>query len=1616
MSLFTAQVHPGRALGFLVLGASLHEIITRLKAEPHRFPRLDLIYEKLSPVKEPVVLNLPINGLRLRFDGPEQRLRLIEVLDFTKSKLTYKDRDVLRPATATTQGVPAENLSGPTFRHIYNRLIGPTFPGEYIAPEDGDETVMGLYVLSYPGMAFSFPIQSSAWAPGKDVVSLLSSSASHPAVSMAIFSGESWPDARENLYTQTLEPLKTFGPFTKTREPVPDEVSLVKIYGEGRLELTRPSGNGPIWIQLGETTPQALVAELGPPDAIYRKNDQPMSIHKNRTYSGRSRSETNERLTDDSTDTDVSSAHTATDESDEEDEEGEAAGNLSGECFYNYFYRGFDVLISTPTTPSNRPPSKRVGGGNAAIDSSPDDASSRLVASKFILHGNVPGSYPFNRHRRCRWEIEYLDVDGEDIVNSEALFNVIENRLHEEWKSIYKDAEEAKSRQRGMVLNRDWGDSPSSSCELLGGWEDSVGGKRTDAAQSSSDDTKGLGNTTLFGFPGLVFEVLKNGTDTPASVAYLKTMVLSLFNTHHGSEMPIRLPKSWSSTLRLPKSSFPHRPLPADQPKYLKASADDLYEWQTRERAAQTPFVLHDGPPYANGALHVGHALNKILKDIICRVNVQQANRRLAGRRVVYVPGWDCHGLPIEIKALEKQRERSSNASTLEATDGTKSDAIGIRKAARKLASKTVDTQMKEFKEWGIMANWGKSWKTMDKTFEIKQLEVFQEMVKRNLIIRRNKPVYWSPSSKTALAEAELEYKDDHESTAAYVEFPIVNWDEELVKTHPETSGRNISAVIWTTTPWTLPANRAIAFRKDLEYSIIRPTACGIGQRELLVVKSRLAEFGKILSKTDEIKAKDNRKENCSNGKPIEPNFGEKSGTADPGFDVVVNSIWGSELRNVEYINSFQDPKSAHPFIHADFVSADSGTGLVHVAPGHGMDDYEVCKQYGLPPDAPVDEFGRFTADAFPGDPELLQGKDVLSTGTQEVLKILKEHGRLINVHKYQHKYPYDWRTKLPVILRATKQWFADVGSVKDDALQSLQDVRFLPESGRSRLEAFVKGRSEWCISRQRAWGVPIPALYEESGEAVLTEATVSHIISVINQRGIDAWWTDTPDDPAWIVPGLSGTYTRGKDTMDVWFDSGTSWTQTSQQADVYIEGTDQHRGWFQSSLLTHTCASERKSAPYKTLITHGFTLDQDGKKMSKSIGNIIAPSEIMDGSLLPTIVANKKQAFAGSNKLGPDALRYWVASCDYTRDVVIGQEVLKSNHAALVKYRTILKMLLGSMHASAQTAPITKLDQIALWHLQKAMADVSSSYAKYEFYKGITLINKWINGDLSAFYLEAIKDRLYCGDGGGVVEEIFHGLLRMLTPIVPRLVEEAWDHRPQWMKEREQIHPFHMTLDQPLTARNTTINGKIAEDIPWLLSANAAIKTAQEAAREKKIIGSSLQSSVILELSDPVTEELFRRYEDELDSIFVVSSVQIGGEVGAKSIASASFDGPGTGKGVVYILPPKEAKCPRCWRWRNITNPNFDLAVAALHLYKGPATHVCKAHDLDLQRTSTVPLQDLSALPAQIQLGLIRLEAAFLVALTPPVFKQLWHCVKNPLVFIFHSLFLQMLLSESTL
>lgn len=501
-----------------MLGASLHDILTRLKAEPQRFPKLDLVYSPTHPVTEPVILTLPANGIRLRFDGSEQRLRLIEVVDFTKNRITYghPEKDIVKPSP--DQGVNSpklggESTTGPNFRTIYHRLMGPTYAGEYIPPPDDDTSDVGTYVLSYPGVAFSFPLSESSYSPDKDVVALLSSSQSQTGTSLAIFSGKSWAEARETLWTEPLPSIKAAYLFNKTKDVVPDEISLVKIHGSGKLQLFKKWTPASLWITLGETTPQELVAELGPPDAIYRKNDQRMYIHKNRTAShSRSRSNGPDyRRPDDLTDTDQSSAHTGSDDLDDEAIEDDLVGNVSKECFYNYFYLGFDILISPPVPPSPPAPSQEI---NTNSDSHSGDKTIRtehpdqLVATKLVLHANVPGSYPFNRHRRCRWEIAYLSLSSADlpVAGSETKFDDLEERLRNEWRDNNPSAPDTTKRQRGMVLNRGWGDSPGSSCEFLGGWEDSSGGMAAKKFDGNEDST-----TTLYGFPGLVFEVLKNG-------------------------------------------------------------------------------------------------------------------------------------------------------------------------------------------------------------------------------------------------------------------------------------------------------------------------------------------------------------------------------------------------------------------------------------------------------------------------------------------------------------------------------------------------------------------------------------------------------------------------------------------------------------------------------------------------------------------------------------------------------------------------------------------------------------------------------------------------------------------------------------------------------------------------------------------------------------------------------------------------------------------------------------------------------------------------------------------------------------------------------------------------
>ncbi|KAK4547182.1 hypothetical protein LTR36_001403 [Oleoguttula mirabilis] len=985
----------------------------------------------------------------------------------------------------------------------------------------------------------------------------------------------------------------------------------------------------------------------------------------------------------------------------------------------------------------------------------------------------------------------------------------------------------------------------------------------------------------------------------------------------------------WSETLSLPKSTFPARTTAEELSRLRERCSDELYAWQRASRPKEKEFVLHDGPPYANGAVHVGHALNKVLKDVILRWELAR------GRRVHYRPGWDCHGLPIELKALQQSRTHTNEAKALEdapnqeaaaaAATGMGLSAGEIRRRARALATETIETQKKSFHSWGVMGEWDAPYKTMDAAFEIRQLGVFREMVRKGLISRHHRPVYWSPSSRTALAEAELEYDDNHQCTAAFVKMPFVRLPEVL-RTNALVNAGNISALIWTTTPWTLPANKAIAVKDDLQYTVVELLESGSTdeQAEQLLIARERVEY--VLSHLQ----------------------------AGIVARTIVEDVRGSELADGKAgcFNLFQASES--PILSADFVTATSGTGLVHMAPGHGMEDYQVCQKHGVGPAfAPVDAEGRYTVDIFPSQTgnKSLVGLDVQQEGAKAVLDLLQSpakylqpgvHGSASSLvlasHTFSHKNPIDWRTKQPVIVRATAQWFADVSAIQQRARASLDGVNFIPEGGKTRLSSFLSGRSQWCISRQRAWGVPIPALYHrDSGEACITDESVDHIISVIEKRGTDAWFSDAEDDRAWLHSSLEpGKWIRGKDTMDVWFDSGTTWTSLKSRegqpvADVYIEGTDQHRGWFQSSLLTHISVqdpAEQPKAPYRSLITHGFILDADGKKMSKSLGNVIAPEQIVDGSLLPPIKPRKQRGKVQAQKagqtdsstpqydsMGPDALRLWVASSDYTSDVSIAVPVLQEVQQALQKYRVTFKWLLGVLadydpaHEMTTYQLSTFADRAVLHRLAQTSREIYQAYGDYQFHKATKHINAFCNNDLSAFYFEICKDGLYTGSQAArrrtqsVLATILTELMRWLGPLVPHLTEEVWEYMPEAMKA-DQEHPLRQIWSKPFSVSMDDM-GSALEDFSRL---SAAVKLAQEDARRAGHLKNGLNCKV--EISEP--SQRVKSWGDELATLLVVSQVEMTDCIPptAQWRYEQKIDSM-----TVAVVPADGEKCIRCWK-----------------------------------------------------------------------------------------------------
>ncbi|KAF9402080.1 hypothetical protein BGX21_011323 [Mortierella sp. AD011] len=960
----------------------------------------------------------------------------------------------------------------------------------------------------------------------------------------------------------------------------------------------------------------------------------------------------------------------------------------------------------------------------------------------------------------------------------------------------------------------------------------------------------------------------------------------------------------YSSTLLLPKTAFPLRSEAATREAgFRQRCTTDLYPWQ-RENNPGELFVLHDGPPYANGRLHLGHALNKLIKDFVNR------HRVMRGFKVDYRPGWDCHGLPIELKALNE----------LKIMDRSQLSPIDIRTVAQASARAAIEVQKNEFLSYGIMGEFDNGYLTMDKDFETRQLKVFYEMMNKGLIYRANKPVYWSPSSQTALAESELEYKDDHKSRSAWVGFEVEKPTKALSDMLPKDA--TLQAVVWTTTPWTLPANRCVAIHPNLDYTLFRASNSASPNTVYLAATDRMEEMKKRFTL---------------------PAADETGTTSAQASLELIGQILGQDLVGATY----KHPLTAEllPFIAADYVTSDSGSGLVHTAPGHGMEDYKACLSLGIEAFCPVNNVGKFTAEAGSD----LEGLHVQTDGTAKVLEILAEKGSLIQEQAYLHKYPYDWRTKKPVILRATSQWFANVGSIKENALKASESVKIVPESSRRRLEGFIQSRTEWCISRQRSWGVPIPVLYDvDTDEPLLTKASVQHIIDTVKEHGTDAWWTMTTEEllaPEYRNNGK--TYRRGYDTMDVWFDSGTSWTMIEEKmprphlpfvADVYCEGSDQHRGWFQSSLLTSVALTGK--APFGTLITHGFLLDAKGYKQSKSLGNTVDPAVVINGGKN----LQKDPAY------GTDVLRLWAASSEYTKDIAIGKTILTQVAESIRKFRNTARFMLGNLNGfkEDQQVPyddLSRLDKFMLAEVYQFSKNVNAGYDEFMFNKVYTQLQYFTSTTLSAFYLDVIKDSLYSDSEKSLQRRsiqtvLFHTLnafTRSIAPLAPHLGEEVYEHYRDCFVAPQPTVFRSGWLDAPESWNNL----QLKEEFSVLKHLRSEANQLLEQARAAKAIRSSLEAAIeiqVIESSNAAEDktdrtsrsslgQLLESYEKDLRNLFIISDVTLARpesndgavkqtETNQENVFVRDVLVPRVGSCRMVLRRVTMHKCPRCWTY----------------------------------------------------------------------------------------------------
>ena len=898
----------------------------------------------------------------------------------------------------------------------------------------------------------------------------------------------------------------------------------------------------------------------------------------------------------------------------------------------------------------------------------------------------------------------------------------------------------------------------------------------------------------------------------------------------------------YNQTLNLPKTDFPMRGnLPKREPETLeKWENERLYYKMIEKNQGKPLYVLHDGPPYANGEIHLGTALNKTLKDFIIKY------KNMSGFCAPYVPGWDTHGLPIELKAMKSIGVENGAIPPVE-----------LRKHCHDFALTHVKNQMKQFKRLGTLGDYDDPYLTLKPEYEARQVEVFGEMAKSGYMYKGLKPVYWCPDCKTALAEAEIEYSDDP-CHSIYVKFRVA--DDKGIFSAMGLDISNIYFVIWTTTTWTIPGNLAVCLGPEYNYTLVNANG------EYYVMAEELVKT------TME--------------------------TAGISEYTTTGCFTGAELEGMKTQHPLYDRLS--PIITGDHVTLESGTGCVHTAPGYGVEDFEVCKKYDdIGIIVCVDENGKQTAEA--GE---FEGMDT-NTANKAIAKKLEENNALLAIQKIVHPYPHCWRCNSPIIYRATEQWFCSVNGFKDKAIKAIEDVKWIPEWGEDRIKGMVRDRSDWCISRQRTWGVPIPVVYcKDCGKPIVNDKTIKAIADMFRKEGADSWWLrDTSEFiPADVKCECGcGEFTKEYDIMDVWFDSGVSHSAVMEQydclkwpADLYLEGADQYRGWFQSSLLTSVVY--KGTAPYKAVCTHGWVVDGEGKTMHKSLGNGIAPNEITD-------------------VYGADILRLWVASSDYHSDIRVSQPILKQLSEAYKKIRNTARFILGNLgngkgfNPDTDSVPnekLTELDKWALMKLDSVIDKVNEGYNNFDFHIAFHAIHNFCVIDMSNFYLDIIKDRLYCEKEDSEIRRsaqtamyrILSAVARLSAPIISFTAEEIWSYMPHSSSDDAES----IFLNQMPEKSGIEFTDDFISKWEFIYSNREAVNKVLEEKRNEKVIGKSLEAKILIHCNSENAEK-YQSISDHLAEILIVSDVEVSAD---RNDSETEFE----------VLRAEGEKCERCWTY----------------------------------------------------------------------------------------------------